>query len=276
MVIKKTRAAYVLLPGKQWLNRAGVALLVTFSVSLLMMSKSGNPAAERIRTDITDIMTPVLAVASSPMDSLHDAGTWFKEISQLREENARLQYQNAQLLQWQTAAKEMEVENRSLRNLLKVVPSQKSTYITARLVSDVSGPYVHSALINGGSESGIKKDEAVTNENGLIGRVITVGAGSARVLLLSDINSHVPVITEHTQEKSILAGNNTEWPTLSYLPATSNVAVGERIVTSGDGGIFPPGIPVGVVTSVEAGAVKVQLFSDVAKAKYVSVVDYAF
>jgi hypothetical protein len=99
MAIKKTRASYVLLPGRQWLGRAGVALLVTSAAALLMMSKSGNPAAERIRTDITDIMTPVLAVASSPMDSLHEARTWFKEMSQLREENAALQYQNRQLLQ---------------------------------------------------------------------------------------------------------------------------------------------------------------------------------
>jgi rod shape-determining protein MreC len=135
---------------------------------------------------------------------------------------------------------------------------------------------VHSALVNGGSSSGIKKDEAVTDEDGLLGRVISTGAGSARVLLLSDINSHVPVMAEHTQEKSILSGNNTDWPMLTYLPANSKIEVGERIVTSGDGGIFPPNVPVGVVTAIEDGKVKVQLFADVAKAEYVSVIDYAF
>jgi rod shape-determining protein MreC len=241
-----------------------------------MMSKSGNPAAERIRSDITDIVTPVLTVANSPLDTIHDAATWFKEMSRLREENSTLQYQNRQLLQWQAAAKELDADNHSLRNLLNVIPSKNSSYITARIVSDVSGPYLHAALIDGGNDTGVKKDEAVTNENGLIGRVISTGANSSRVLLLSDINSHVPVVSEHTQEKSILTGNNTDLPTLSYLRPTNSIAVGERIVTSGDGGIFPPGIPVGVVTSVEGGVVKVDLFADVAKAKYVNVVDYAF
>ena len=276
MALKKTRAAYVFLPGRQWVGRAGVALLVTCSVTLLMMSKSGNPAAIRLRDNITDIVTPVLAVASSPLDSVHNAGVWLAEMSQLREQNIVLQEQNRQLLKWQGAAKEMEAENHSLRSLLNVVPLQKSAYTTVRLVSDVSGPYVHSALINGGNDNGVKKDQAVINENGLLGRVVTTGTNSARVLLLSDINSRVPVVTEHTQEKGILTGNNTDFPALSYLPATSNIAVGERLVTSGDGGIFPPGIPVGTVTSVKGGTIKVQLFADVTKAEYVSVVDYAF
>jgi len=276
MVIKKTRAAYVFLPGKQWFSRAAVALMVACAGTLLMMSKAGNPTATQIRTDITDIVAPILAVASSPMDSLHDAGTWLSEMSQLRDENAMLKTQNRQLLQWQAAAKEMENENHSLRELMKVVPSQKSSYITARFVSDVGGPYMHSALVNGGSSQGIKKDEAVINENGLLGRVIDIGDNSARILLLGDINSRVPVVTEQTQEKSILSGNNSDWPTLAYLPATAKIAIGERVITSGDGGIFPPGIPVGVVISAEAGMVKVQPFADAAKAEYVSVIDYAF
>lgn len=257
-------------------TRRRVALLVTGSIALLMMTKAGNPAALRLRNNITDIMTPVLAVASSPMDALHDAAVWMQDMSQLRQRNMMLEEQNQQLLKWQTAAREMETENSTLRSLLNVVPSQKSAYITARIVSDVSGPYVHSALINGGSINGVKPDEAVINDKGLLGRIIAVGNNSARVLLLSDINSRVPVITEHTQEKCILAGNNADQPVLTYLPTTSAIAVGERIVTSGDGGVFPANIPVGVVTAVKGGVIKVQLFSDVAKAEYVSVVDYAF
>ncbi len=276
MTIKKPHTVYLPLPGKQWLGRAGVALMVTFALTLLMMSKANNPAAQRLRTNITDMAAPVLAVASSPMDALYNAGMWLTDMSQLREQNVFLKNQNIELLQWQSAAKEMEAENRSLRSLLNVVPPKKNSYITARIVSDLGGPYVHSALVGGGSAQGIKKDEAVTNENGLIGRVIDVGAASARVLLLSDINSRVPVVTEHSQEKSILAGNNSEWPTLSYLAVGSKVVVGERVVTSGDGGIFPPGIPVGVVTAVEAGEVRVQPFADAAKAEYVSIIDYAF
>jgi len=180
------------------------------------------------------------------------------------------------LLKWQAQAKAMDAENRALRALLNVVPARKSSYITARLVSDVGGPYVHSALINGGTDNGILKDQAAISDNGLLGRVVDVGATSSRVLLLNDINSRVPVVTESSHEKSILVGNNTDTPTLSYIGGESRIRVGERIVTSGDGGVFPEGIPVGVVTSVSKGAVKVQPYVDPTRVQYISVVNYSF
>jgi rod shape-determining protein MreC len=240
------------------------------------MSQSGNPAAERLRTAITDTLIPVLEVAARPIDAIAGAGAWLTEMARLHAENIALKNQNLQLLKWQAVAKDMEAENQSLRALLKVVPSQSHSFVTARIVSDLGGPYVHSALINGGSQSGIKKNQAVMNENGLVGRVVEVGETSARVLLLSDINSRVPVIAESVHEKSILSGNNEAEPTLSYLAAGSKIAVGERIVTSGDGGIFPAGIPVGVVTSIENNVVRVQPFADPARIEYISAVDYSF
>ena len=84
------------------------------------------------------------------------------------------------------------------------------------------------------------------------------------------------MLAEHTQEKTILVGNNYDLPTLAYLSADSKIKVGERIVTSGDGGIFPQGIPVGIVTAVDNGKIRVQPFADAAKADYVSVIDYSF
>ena len=111
--------------------------------------------------------------------------------------------------------------------------------LPARIVSDFGGPYLHAALINGGTQQGISPDLAVVSQHGLVGRVVESGKTSSRVLLLNDINSRVPVIAETTREKSILAGSNGGMPTLAYLAANSKIAVGERIVTSGDGGVFP-------------------------------------
>ncbi|MDE3060390.1 MAG: rod shape-determining protein MreC [Pseudomonadota bacterium] len=275
MAVRKTRSAYILLPGKQWLNRAGLALLATAGLSLLLMSKAHNPAADRLRGAITDAAVPVLSVASRPLDVAYEIGAWIADLSRVHAENVVLRNQNIQLLQWQAAAKDLEAENASLRSLLKVVPAHKSDFVTAHMVSDIGGPYVRSALLAGGSDNGVRKDEAVVAESGLIGRIVNVGASSARVLLLSDINSRVPVIAEHAQEKAILAGNNGELPTLAYLPAGSRVEAGDRIVTSGDGGVFPKGVPVGVVVG-QGSSLSVQLFADPAKAAYVSVVDTTF
>jgi rod shape-determining protein MreC len=263
------------LPGRHWFYRATLLMLVTSGLALIVMSKAGNPAITKLRTSINDAVMPVLAVAASPFDVVHDAGVWMKEMVSLRAENISLKNQNVQLLQWQAAAKDLEEENRSLRELLNAVPSRKRSYITARVVSDLGGPYVHSALLNGGSEQGINKDQAVINESGLAGRVVDVGKTSARVLLLTDINSRVPVMAEKAHEKAILAGSNNDTLNLTYLTANSAIQEGDRLVTSGDGGVFPPGIPVGIVTSIEKGAVSVQPFVDPIKIEYVSILDYS-
>lgn len=275
MAYRKPSSRLNSLPGRPLLTRAGVVLMVTASVTLMVMGKSGNPAVARLQNAISDAVTPVLAVAASPMNAMAGGAQWVTDMINMRAENIQLKNQNAQLMQWQAIAKDMEAENNLLRQLLNVVPAQKHSYITARVVSDLGGPYAHSALIAGGTQAGIQKDQAVVNENGLVGRVVEAGNTSARVLLLADINSRVPVITEKSREKSILSGSNDDLPTLSYLAAGSKVAVGERVVTTGDGGIFPSGIAVGIVTSTDRGAVKVQPFVDPAKIEYVSVVDYS-
>ncbi len=276
MAIKKARTTSLLLSDKQWLHRASIIMLITVGCTLVVMSKAGNPAVSRLRTQITDIAVPVLAIAASPMDTVHSAGVWIGEMANLRAENISLTNANAELLKWQEKAKAMEAENQALRTLLNVVPMNKSTYITARIVSDMGGPYMHSALLNGGTDNGINKDQAVISENGLLGRVVEAGSSSARIILLTDINSRVPVVTESTHEKSILIGNNSDTPSLAYLTADSKVKVGERIITSGDGGIFPQGIPVGVVASVQKNTVTVQPFVDATSTQYVSVIDYSF
>ena len=151
MANKKIRSQSVLLPGKQWFYRASVVMMVTCAMALMVMSKTNNPAVTKLRTHVMDAVTPLLSVASRPMDTFHSFGTWLGEMSRLREENVALKNENVELLKWQAQAKALEAENKSLHALLNVVPSQKSSYITARVVSDLGGPYIHSALINGGN-----------------------------------------------------------------------------------------------------------------------------
>lgn len=276
MPIKKNRVTHLTAVTPRGITtRAGIAFLALSSVALMVMSQAGSQNASRIRTTLTDIITPAITVASKPFAAIASAGEWVSGMVNLRAENIALKNTNVQLLQWQSIAKTMEAENSSLRALLNVVPAAKNNYITARIVTDMSGPYVRSALIGGGIQHGIKKDQAVISEHGLVGRVVESGDTSSRILLLSDINSRIPVMSETSREKTILVGNNNELPSLSYIEANSSIAVGERIITSGDGGVFPRGIAVGVVTAIENGVIRVQPFVDASKIEYVSVVDYS-
>ncbi len=276
MSARKPQPILVTLPAKAWLRRALQIFLVLSALMLLSMSKAGNPAAVKLRATVLDTVTPVMEVVASPFDAMANAGQWFTDVVDTHAQNIALKNENVQLLQWQQMAKRLSAENESLKRLMNAIPMRKQSYITARLVADIGGPFSQSALINGGKEHGVKIDQAVINEDGLIGRVMEVGEGSARVLLLSDINSRIPVIAEHAREKSMLTGNNHALPVLSYLAVGSRIGVGERLVTSGDGGIFPAGVPVGEVVSIDGGVVTVQPFADMAHIEYVSVIDYKF
>jgi rod shape-determining protein MreC len=276
MSVKKSRTTHLTTTtSRQWVSKAAMLLLMVMSLTLMLISQTGNTTVSRIRVTLIDILTPIISVASKPLDAVANTGIWINEMTQLRSDNIALKNANTQLMQWQSIAKNMEAENNSLRLLMNAVSIPKNNYITARIVTDMGGPYVRSALIGGGLSQGIKKDQAVISEQGLVGRIVETGDKSSRVLLLSDINSHIPVMSESSHKKTILVGNNNELPSLSYTTSDSTIKVGERIITSGDGGVFPRGIAVGVVTKIEKGIIRVQPFVDATNIEYVSIVDYS-
>jgi rod shape-determining protein MreC len=276
MSARKNRAIYLTaITPRQWTARISIVFLIITSLLLMVMSQVNSQTTTRLRTQILDIFVPVISVASKPLNAVASFASWASEMSLIRSENIALKNANIQLLQWQSTAKNLEAENNSLRSLMNVIPLPKKHYITTRIVTDMSGPYVRSALIAGGVQQGIKRDQAVVSEYGLVGRVVETGSSSSRVLLLNDINSRIPVMFESTRQKAILTGNNNELPSLSYVATDNDVKIGERIITSGDGGIFPRGIVVGKVSKVEKNLIRIQPAVDSTNIEYVNVVDYS-
>lgn len=265
-----------MLPTRQAASRAALAGLLGVSALTLILSRTPHPSVMEVRARIGDALLPVVDALASPVHAVERAGAWLAELSVLRTENQSLKNAHAELSQWQAAARKLEAENQALRKLLHTVPAGAASYVSAHIVSDSGSPYVHSALISAGAENGVKKDEAVVSGHGLLGRVMEVGQTSARVLLLTDINSRVPVIGEVSRERAIMVGDNSPITSLAYVSSDSKLAVGERMVTSGDGGLFPAGIPVGVVSAVENGKVKAVPLADWRQVEYVTVVDYTF
>jgi rod shape-determining protein MreC len=246
--------------------------MIVGSASLIIMSKAENPNSVSLRTSIADTLAPLMAVAASPMDAVASAGASIAGFVNLHQENIALRNQNIELLKWQALAKDIQQENDALRRLLHVVPQPGRSFVSARVVADASGPYAHAVLIQSSDVLTIKTHQAVVADRGLVGRVVDVGEKTARVLLLTDINSRVPVMLERTREKAVLAGSNDGLPSLLYLAVNTQVAVGDRLVTSGDGGVFPPGVPVGIVSANQQGIFKVEPFVQSSRLEYVSVV----
>jgi rod shape-determining protein MreC len=249
-------------------------MLVFVSALLMILGKADILVIDKTRAAVADALAPVmeematpLATASNAVARVEDAVAVFRENAVLREENARL-------LQWQEVARRLAAENASLRDLTKLVPDHSSTSLAARVIGDSGGAFLRNVLVDAGARDGVAPGEAALTGEGLIGRVSEVGGRTARILLLTDLNSHIPVMIERTSERALLDGDNSNSPRLSFLDAKTPVSPGDRIVTNGAGGVFPPGLPVGVVSGVENGIVRVEPYADLSRLDFVRLVDY--
>jgi rod shape-determining protein MreC len=161
-------------------------------------------------------------------------------------------------------------ENLRLKNLLKAIPGKDKSYITAHVVSYPGKPFVKTLLLKGGTDQGIYSEQPVLTEEGLVGRVIDSGRSSSHVLLITDMNSKIPVLLRSTGEHAIVSGNNTDLLSLKYVSEEYPIKIGEIIVTSGKGGVFPLGIPVGKVINI-GEEIKVLPFSPLNKLSFVMI-----
>ncbi len=258
---KFNRAAHHLpLPwgGSSFLSLA----LIVISVVLMVISAFRPQSFEGLRTNVADIFSPALSTISMPFQQinlfLHDV----TNLAQLQADNLRLEQENIRLRQWYQTALLLDSENRSLRELLNLEVDKSYSHISARILSDPGNTYVKSMLASVGKTNGVVKGAAVVAGEGLIGRIVEVGENTSRILLINDINSRVPVVVEDTGQHAIMAGYNERNPKLIHLPEDSKISEGARIITSGYGGVYPHGIPVGRVIIEKNGDMSVILFAD--------------
>ncbi len=261
-------------PDKGLANRFGYLGLVLAAFALMLLGKADVVVMERVRASISDAVAPVLEVLSRPVATFDRIVDEMNAISSLREENARLRLENQHLIEWQAASRKLASENKQLKGLLNFAPGAEPGFISGRVIADSGGAFVHSLLITAGKRDGVSKGQAVITGDGLVGRVHGVGSRSGRVLLITDLNSRIPVVVEATRARAILAGDNSDRPRLIHMPPGASVSPGDRIVTSGHGGAFPPGIPVGVVGHAGDGGVTVKPYVQRDRLEYVRVVDY--
>ena len=261
-------------PLRTALHRFAFILLIFSAFGLMLLGKADTVLIERIRAASADLVSPVMNIVSRPAASINELTDKIYNLAHLYEENERLRRENQQLLAWQQAARNLSHENARLRDLASYTSPPALHLVTSRVIADMGGAYAHSVMISAGSRDGVAKGQAVISDEGLIGRVAEAGYQASRVLLITDINSRVPVVVENSRDRAFLSGDNTNRPLLTFLTADAAVAPGDRILTSGHGGAFPPGIPIGVVSSVSENAVRVAPMFRRHQLEYLRVADY--
>jgi len=256
------------------LQRITLPLLIALSMVVIILGKADQAILEPLRRSAIDAVAPALDLLSGPARFFDTALDRARGLATVYRENARLAEENERLLRWQQSALNLAAENAQLRDLLKLTPEPSASYVTARVIASSGGAYVRSVVVNAGRENGVTRGQAAITGDGLIGRVAEVGNRASRILLITDLNSRVPVVVEGSRQRAVLAGDNSERPELRYVEARSTVRIGDRLVTSGQGGVFPPGLPVGVVAAVEGNAARVEPYAELPRVEYVRLVDY--
>jgi len=274
MVEPRDRVARLALPVKGLAQRFAFGILVIGAFALMLLGKTDSALIERLRFLINDTLAPVMTVLAQPIASVNRGIEAVDGFLYVYSENTRLKQENERLLQWQNTARQLEQQNAAYRSLLHAKVDARITFVSARVIVDAGAPFVRTLVINAGGRDGVTKGQAVINEAGLVGHVVETGERASRLLLLTDLNSRVPVVVETSRVRGILAGNNTGRPELQFLADSMPLQLGERIVTSGHGGVFPSGIPVGVVSQVNHRGAEIELFADFDRLEYVRVLRY--
>jgi rod shape-determining protein MreC len=260
--------------ARQALARLTLPVLIAASFGLMLLGKADTLLAERARIALADGLGPIYAVLAGPLGRIHDAVTETVALWDMREENARLRAENEKLRRWQSIALALDAENQRLKASLNWIPDPVASFVTARVVADAGGVYAKAVLLSIGPNHGIRKGEIAVDERGLIGRITEVGSRTARVLLITDLNSRIPVIMESSRAHAILVGTNGTRPRLQFWPEGVPPREGERIVTSAEANAFPANLPIGTVHYTPTGAPEVEPAAMLQKLEVVRIFDY--
>ena len=226
--------------------------LFIIALLLILVHKIDLGIISGLSKTILYITAPIIKVATLPADGISYAYKKSSEIMNVYEENERLKQENDALYLLQAKLDAAKAENNSLKQLLHHfdLPSIKS--YTAYVIAENGNAYSNSFIIYiGKNKDKIKQGYAVVNEKGLIGRIDMVSDAYAKVSLITDINSKIPVVSSKTRERGILVGQNTQELNLICTPLLAELKKGDLLVTSSIGGGLPPNIPVAKIKKVD-------------------------
>ncbi|MEP2641296.1 rod shape-determining protein MreC [Roseobacter sp.] len=247
----------------------GVLVLCLFAV--FMIWRIDSPRVERFRAQITDQFVPRLDWAMAPVTGTINLLKDFQSYQRLAEQNRELRSELRRMQAWKEAALQLEQENARLLDLNNVRLDPRLTYITGVVLADSGSPFRQSVLLNVGARDGVVEGWATMDGIGVVGRISGVGDSTARVILLTDASSRIPAVIQPSGQRTIVAGDNSAAPPIEFLEDDDQVRPGDRVISSGDGGVFPPGLLIGQVALDPSGKLRVRLSADYQRLEFLRV-----
>ena len=240
-------------------------------LGMYLLWRIDSPRVERLRIAMIDRFVPSIDWAMAPVTGLTNIARDFQSYTRIYEQNQDLRRELQQIKAWREAALQLEQENARLLDLNKVRIDAKLTHVTGVVTADSGSPFRQSVLLNVGARDGIMDGWATMDGIGLVGRISGVGQNTSRVILLTDTNSRIPVTVQPSGQRAILVGDNEAAPTLELIENRDLVRPGDRVVTSGDGKVFPAGLLVGQVAQSPDRRLRARLAADYERLKFLRV-----
>ena len=249
--------------------------LLVLSVLLIFVETFDFKALKYTRAIIKDLIYRGSVLVNMPSQIYSDTSRFISNHFEVYEQNKGLKSEVEKLSQELVQKEYLVSENKSLKEIIQTKVSQEYELVTAKVILDKDSPFLKSVVITKGLNAGIKKGMPVLHAQNLIGRIVEVNFFSARVLLLEDLNSRIPVVIVPQNYHSIMIGKSNDLPSLKFLPEDNELISGEKIYTSGKDGVIQAGIPVGQVF-IEENEHKVKLFSNSTQINFVNVIKGAY
>ena len=259
---------------RQLIKKFALVILFLIAFVLMMVNKTDTILIDKTSSMATGILSPVVDVLIVPARLVAHVYDYFKDMSLAYEENKFLKKENRKLRLIGEQARALEIENRLLSRILNFTKPPVDKLTTARIIAEEGDAFSHSLIAYTGKNNIVEKGQIVLNEDGVVGRIDKIGNSYAKILLLTDINSRIPVVLEKNRTRGMVAGDNTLNPKLVFLPLSSEVNIGDRLVTSGVAGVFPPGLPVGFVSKIDKREIRIQPYADLNSLEYVKIVSF--
>jgi len=255
-----------------WTAAVTVVVAAVGCVLLLISdARAQSSPYQPVRAGVETVAGPVGGVFAAPVRWFGHAsdyvGGYFFAVS----ENRRLKRELAELQPWRDQAIALKNVNARYEAMLGIRPEPPVEMRTARSIADTRGPFSRARLLDVGAGRGVKVGNPVINEHGLVGRVVGTSPNVSRMLLLTDVASRTPVLIDRTDARALLTGDGSGNPRLEFVRGVGSVQAGDRILSSGDGGGFPRGVPIGVAARGIDGSWRVKLFSDRGAIDYVRI-----
>jgi rod shape-determining protein MreC len=271
MKLKSNTTAIAIRP-KFFMSFMAMLSLATLATALIITDRNNNIISDNIRYSMQTITLPLIETFSNPAQILQELSDSASKITDVYQHNAILIEQNKMLLKWQTVATQLEQENAQLRKLLNVQAAAQAHNITAQVMSSKHDSLSHSLIVRHNGDSRIKIGSPLTAPEGLVGYVLKTKGEIAKVLLISDRGSRIPVAQEQNGERGILTGlNDDDLLLLEHVDEARKFKIGDRIIST-QSELFPVSIAVGEVAEIKQNKIYVRPYVNSYKMRFVNIV----